>query len=174
MVAGMVARRTSFIVMTPLFCFFMTARFRGTAHFPRHVLRPDVSGSAEMAQMGQDVGQDDRFIIATIGAGELSRCAKPFRSVSREAVPTPRQKARERGAYASFFPQAEGGDCRLAIALSHLEVTFGVRDDVWIVRSMAAAQGADGELGAPHVRLQLLQRQRSISTRHFSHLREAS
>src|SRR5207302_11088340 len=80
----------------------------------------------------------------------------------------------ELGAHASFFPQAEGGDCRLAIALSHLEVTFGVRDDVWIVRSMAAAQSADGELGAPHVRLQLLQRQRSISTRHFSHLREAS
>ena len=73
--------------MTPLFCFFMTARFRGTAHFPRHVLRPDVSGSAEVAQMGSDVGQDDRFIIATIGDGELSRCAKPFRSVVEKLSP---------------------------------------------------------------------------------------
>src|SRR2546426_10211562 len=78
------------------------------------------------------------------------------------------------GAPASFSSQAEGGDGRLPIALSHLEVTFGVRDDVWIVRFVAAAQSADGELGAPHVRLQLLQRERSISTRHFSHLREAS
>jgi hypothetical protein len=70
--------------MTPLFCFSMTARFRGTAHFPRHVLRPDVSGSAEMAQMG---GQDDRFIIATIGDRKLFRCAKPFRSVVEKLSP---------------------------------------------------------------------------------------
>ena len=83
-------------------------------------------------------------------------------------------EAEELCAAASLFPQAEGGDGRLPIALSHLEVTFGVRDDVWIVGFVAPAQSADGKLGAPHVRLQLLQRQRSISTRHFSHLREAS
>jgi len=73
--------------MTPLFCFFMTARFRGTAHFPRHVLRPDVAGPPKWHRWGQDVGQDDRFIIATIGDGELSRCAKPFRSVVEKLSP---------------------------------------------------------------------------------------
>src|SRR2546426_3589693 len=78
------------------------------------------------------------------------------------------------GAHASFSSQAEGGDGRLPIALSHLEVTFGVRDDVWIVRFVAPAQSADGKLGAPHVRLQLLQRQRSISTRHVTYLPEAN
>jgi hypothetical protein len=32
-------------------------------------------------------GQDDRFIIATIGDGKLSRCAKPFRSVVEKLSP---------------------------------------------------------------------------------------
>src|SRR5437879_4006953 len=44
--AVMVARRTSFIVVTPL-CFFITARYRGTAHVPRLLLLPDVSGSTK-------------------------------------------------------------------------------------------------------------------------------
>src|SRR5438132_13855830 len=39
------------------------------------------AGTPKWHRWGQDVGQDDRFIIATIGDGELSRCAKPFRSV---------------------------------------------------------------------------------------------
>ena len=84
------------MVVTPL-CFFMSARFRGTAQVPRRVLQPDVIGSAK--------------------------------SGAERTIP----------------------------------VTVGVRDDVWIVRLVAPAQSADGELGAPHVRLRLLQRQRSIT-----------
>src|SRR2546428_13457576 len=49
--AVMVARRTSFIVMTPP-CFSITARYRGTAQVPRPVLLPDVSGSPKSGQRG--------------------------------------------------------------------------------------------------------------------------
>ncbi len=63
--AVMVARRTSFIVVTPL-CFFITARYRGTAHVPRLVLLPDVSGSTK---------GDSVFFFPT----EMSAAARFFR-----------------------------------------------------------------------------------------------
>src|SRR5207244_13258098 len=74
-------------------------------------------------------------------------------------------EAEELCAAASFFPQAEGRDGRLPIALSHLEVTFGVRDDVLIVLFVVPVQSVDGRLAALHVRLKLLHRQRWISAR---------
>jgi hypothetical protein len=45
------------------------------------------AGPPKWHRWGEDVGQDDRFIIATIGDGELSRCAKPFRSVVEKLSP---------------------------------------------------------------------------------------
>ena len=51
--------------MTPL-CFFITARYRGTAHVPTLVLLPDVSGSTKGVQL---------FLVPT----EMSAAARFFR-----------------------------------------------------------------------------------------------
>src|SRR5437867_1421466 len=74
-------------------------------------------------------------------------------------------EAEELCAAASFFPQAEGGDGRLPIALSHLEVTFGVRDDVWIVRFVAPAPSAERAAAACRPWLDCSQRDRLRSRR---------
>jgi hypothetical protein len=52
----------------------------------------------------------------------------------------------------------ESRDRCLAIALGHVDVTSGVIGDVGVVLLMPPAQRKRRELGASHVRLQLLQR----------------
>ena len=69
---------------------------------------------------------------------------------------------------------AEGRDRGLPIALGHLEVSSRVISQVWVVVFVTPAQSESRELGAPHVRLQLLKRQRPVSTSHFNHLLEAN
>ena len=75
---------------------------------------------------------------------------------------------------ASITLSPEGRDRRLAIALGHVEIASAVGGDVLIVVCVASAQGEGCELSTPHVRFQLLQRKRPISTSHVRHLLEVN
>jgi hypothetical protein len=69
---------------------------------------------------------------------------------------------------------SEGRDRGLPVPLRHIYVTGGVIGEVRIVVAVPPAKCEGCELGASHVRLQLLQWKGSIATCHLSLLRELS
>ena len=64
-----------------------------------------------------------------------------------------------------FTLSAKGRDRCLPVALGHFEVALRVISEIWVVVFVSPAQRLNRELRAPHVRLQLLQRKRSVSAR---------
>ena len=67
---------------------------------------------------------------------------------------------------------SEGRDRRLPVALSHLGVAGSIIGQVRVVFLVSPAQCEGREFCAPHVRLQLLERERSIAARHLTYLHE--
>src|SRR5260370_4550100 len=74
-----------------------------------------------------------------------------------------------------LFPlDSESRDRRLAVALGHVEISGRIFGEVRVMLRMPAPERLGGELGAPHVRLQLLEGQWTIATRHVSYLHGVS